>query len=114
MARGYRRLWRAIFTFILGTDLSRALSLVSDAEQDLTESQVRYRMSLACCLRAFVLWGFGDVARSEEAARRGLAIARDIERRLPDDPEHLVPGPGSLRAARSRRSSPRPRPAPRR
>jgi serine/threonine protein kinase len=78
VARGYGGLWRAIFQYILGTDLPLALRLIEQAERDLTESQVMYRVSLARCLLAFLWWGFGDLERGEVAARSGRAAAESI------------------------------------
>jgi hypothetical protein len=77
-ARGNARLWRAVYTFILTTDTELALSLVARAIEDLTESQVLYRLSFAHILEAFIWWGLGDFAQSERAARTGRAIARRI------------------------------------
>jgi eukaryotic-like serine/threonine-protein kinase len=78
VARGYSGLWRAIFHYIRGTDLCRALSLAEQAERDLSESQVMYRLSLACMIKSFIRWGLGDHEGGETAARRGLAVAREI------------------------------------
>jgi len=78
IARGYSGLYRAIFTFILGRDLTSALALVEQAARDLGESQVTYRLSLAQIVTSFVWWGLGDHARSERAARDAQATARGI------------------------------------
>jgi tetratricopeptide (TPR) repeat protein len=78
VARGYSRLYRAVFTCILGSDLSAALALAEQAAHDLAESQVMYRLSLAHTVQSFVWWGLGDHDKSERAARRGQTIAREI------------------------------------
>jgi hypothetical protein len=78
VALGYARLWRAVFTFILGTDIPLVLRLIEEAERDLAESRVIYRLSLAHCLHAFALWGIGDLAASEQVARRARAAAQEI------------------------------------
>jgi hypothetical protein len=78
MARGYDRLYRAVFTFILGDDLAHSLALAQQAARDLADSQVMYRLSLAKTVESFVWWGLGDHARSEAAAREGRATAREI------------------------------------
>jgi hypothetical protein len=78
VARGYARLWRAVFTFALESEMSLALSLAEQAAEDLAEGQVMYRLSLAHTVQAFAWWGLGDLDRSELAARRGRAIAQEI------------------------------------
>jgi len=70
VARGYARLWRAVFTFALESEMSLALSLAEQAAEDLAEGQVMYRLSLAHTVQAFAWWGLGDLDRSERAARR--------------------------------------------
>ncbi|MEO8180731.1 MAG: protein kinase [Deltaproteobacteria bacterium] len=77
-ARGYARLWRSVFTCILSTNMPLALSLSEQAIRDLSETQVLYRLSLAHIIQSFVWWGFGELERSEAAARKGRAIAEQI------------------------------------
>jgi serine/threonine protein kinase/tetratricopeptide (TPR) repeat protein len=78
VARGYARLWRAVFTYIVGDDPQASLSLVEKAIQDLGESQVLYRLSLAHIIKSFCYWGLGDYERSEQCAREGRKIAAQI------------------------------------
>jgi hypothetical protein len=77
-ARGNARLWRAVYTFILTTDMELALSLSRQAIVDLTDSQVLYRLSFAHILQSFIWWGLGDLEQSERAARAGRALAQRI------------------------------------
>ncbi len=77
-ARGYARLWRSVFSCILGTDMPLALSLSEQAIRDLSQTQVLYRLSLAHIIQSYVWWGFGELERSEAAARKGRAIAQQI------------------------------------
>jgi eukaryotic-like serine/threonine-protein kinase len=77
-ARGYARLWRSVIGSILGDDMSLALLLSEQAIRDLSESQVLYRLSLAHIVNSFIWWGFGELERSERAAREARAIARQI------------------------------------
>jgi eukaryotic-like serine/threonine-protein kinase len=83
LARGYDGMWRALFVFALGDDLSQALALNEQCVRDLEESQVMYRLSLAYTHQAFIRWGLGDPQGSERAARKGRAIAEQIR-----DPYH--------------------------
>jgi eukaryotic-like serine/threonine-protein kinase len=78
VARGYSRLWRGIFANILSVDIPSALALVDSALEDLAESQVMHRLALSHIVRSFCLWGLGRHAESEQAARRGREIAREI------------------------------------
>lgn len=77
-ARGYARLWRSVLGFILGDDLQLALSLSEQAIRDLSESQVLYRLSIAHIIQSFIWWGFGELEKSERAAREARAIAQQI------------------------------------
>ena len=77
-ARGYARLWRGVFSFILGDDLQRSLRLTHEAIRTLDESQVLYRLALAHTLQSFVYWGMGQLDLSERSARKARAIAEQI------------------------------------
>jgi ATP/maltotriose-dependent transcriptional regulator MalT len=76
--RGYARLWRSVVSSILGDDLPLALALAEQAIVDLSQSQVLYRLALAYIVQSFVLWGCGQLERSEQAARKAKAIAEQI------------------------------------
>jgi eukaryotic-like serine/threonine-protein kinase len=78
VARGYARLWRAVYTNILGDDPLQSRLLAELAIRDLGESQVMYRLSLAHIVDSFCSWNLGDFARSEASARKGRAIASQI------------------------------------
>lgn len=78
LTRGYSKLWRAVFTVILGDDPLRACTLAREAQRDLEESRALYRLSLACTVEAFGLWACGDLDAAARAARRGHAIAQEI------------------------------------
>ena len=76
--RGYARLWRSVLTAVIGDDLQLALRLSQQAIEDLSESQVLYRLTLAHTLQSFVWWELGQLERSEAAARQARAIAEQI------------------------------------
>jgi hypothetical protein len=78
LTRGYAKLWRAVFSTILGDDPLRACTLARDAQRDLEESRVLYRLSLACTVESFGLWACGDLEAAALAARRAHAIAQEI------------------------------------
>jgi eukaryotic-like serine/threonine-protein kinase len=78
MARGYSRLWRAIFGTVLGEDIPRALSLADEAIRDLEEAQVTYRLALGHIIRAFALWQLGRYEDSAREARAGRSLAGDV------------------------------------
>lgn len=77
-ARGSASLWRAVYAFVLTTDMEHALSLSQRAIVDLTDSQVLYRLSFAHTVQSFIYWGLGEQELSERAARTGRALARRI------------------------------------
>lgn len=58
--------------------MSLALAWAEQAIRDLDEAQVMYRLSLTHTIKAFTLWGFGDLDGSERAARQGIAVAEKI------------------------------------
>ena len=76
--RGYARLWRSVLHAILSDELELAQGLCEQAIVALSESQVMYRLSLALIVRSFILWQFGELERSEQAARAARAIAEQI------------------------------------
>ncbi|MEO8214067.1 MAG: hypothetical protein ABI560_12775, partial [Myxococcales bacterium] len=78
LERGYTRLYRGVFTCILGSDLLAAVELAEQAAADLAESQVMYRLSLAQTVQSFAWWGLGNHQRSEHTARQGRETAREI------------------------------------
>jgi eukaryotic-like serine/threonine-protein kinase len=78
MARGYSRLWRAIFGTIVSEDVPAALSLAGAAMRDLAEAQVTYRLALGHIIRAFALWQLGRYEESAAEARAGRALAREV------------------------------------
>jgi eukaryotic-like serine/threonine-protein kinase len=78
MARGYSRLWRAIFGTILSEDIPGALALADEAMRDLEEAQVMYRLALGHIIRAFALWQLGRHEESALAARAGRDLAREV------------------------------------
>lgn len=78
LVRGYTRLYRSIFTYILGRDIPRSLALAEQSGRDLAESQVVYRLSLAEMMQSFMCWGLGDHGRGERAARQSRATAVGI------------------------------------
>jgi eukaryotic-like serine/threonine-protein kinase len=78
MARGYSRLWRAIFGTVLGEDIPKALSLADASMRDLEEAQVTYRLALGHIIRAFALWQLGRYEDSARAARAGRSLAREV------------------------------------
>jgi eukaryotic-like serine/threonine-protein kinase len=78
LGRGYARLYRAIFTFILGRDIPAALALSEQAARDLDASRVTYRLSLAYTIRSFIWWGLGDHEQSERAARQARLTALEV------------------------------------
>jgi eukaryotic-like serine/threonine-protein kinase len=77
-ARGYARLWRGVFNFILGDDLEGSLRLTHEAIRALDESRVLYRLTLAHTVQSFVYWGMGQLELSERSARKARAIAEQI------------------------------------
>jgi eukaryotic-like serine/threonine-protein kinase len=78
VSRGYARLWRAVYTNIADADMPRALVLTEQAERDLRESQVFYRLSLAHVVKSFIYWGLGRHDDAADEARRGRAVAGEI------------------------------------
>jgi tetratricopeptide (TPR) repeat protein len=78
MARGYSRLWRAIFGTVLGEDIPKALSLADASMRDLEEAQVTYRLALGHIIRAFALWQLGRYEDSARAARAGRSLAHEV------------------------------------
>jgi serine/threonine protein kinase/tetratricopeptide (TPR) repeat protein len=78
MARGYSRLWRAIFGSLLSADIPAALALAGEAMRDLEEAQVTYRLALAHIIRAFALWQLGRYEDSARDARAGRSLAREV------------------------------------
>jgi len=78
LTRGYSKLWRAVFTVIVGDDPWLACRLARDAQRDLAESRVLYRLSLAHTVEAFALWALGDLDSAASAARVAHAISQEI------------------------------------
>jgi eukaryotic-like serine/threonine-protein kinase len=101
VARGYNGLWRANFIFMLEDDLSLALELIQQSLRDLEDSQVLYRLSLAYTVQAFIWWGLGQHARSEQMARRARAVAEQVH-----DGYHAARGAWYLALALSETSDP--------
>jgi len=78
-ARGIRSLWRGLFVYYLEPDPYLAVCLIERAERDLAEAQIMYRLAYACAVESGVRTAIGDHERAEGAARRGVAIAAQIQ-----------------------------------
>jgi eukaryotic-like serine/threonine-protein kinase len=77
VTRGHAKLWRCIYSFLLGREPLKSIELCDAAIVALRESRVTYRVSFAYTLRSSADWCLGDLEQAERDGLEAYALGKE-------------------------------------